>query len=81
LPPPLEITSVEESSATSSSSAADVKAAAQLRHHPDGLLAACRRHDGEAAERSTRDALLWVLEQLKTMLDDAERGSEAMAAS
>jgi DNA-binding GntR family transcriptional regulator len=59
----------------------DVEAAAQLRHHPDRLLAACRRHDGEAAERSTRDAILWVLEQLKTMLDDAERVSEAMAAS
>jgi hypothetical protein len=37
------------------------------------------RRDGDAAERSTRDALLWVLEQLKALLDDARR-SETIAS-
>jgi DNA-binding GntR family transcriptional regulator len=58
----------------------DVEAAAQLRHHPDRLLEACRRRDGEAAERSTREALLWVLDQLKAMLDHAERSRETVAS-
>src|SRR5712692_10467973 len=58
----------------------DVEAAAQLRHAPDRLLEACRLRDGDAAERSTRDALLWVLEQLKTLLEDAERRSETIAS-
>ena len=58
----------------------DVEAAAQIRHHPDRLLAACRRRDGADAESSTREALLWVLDQLKAMLDDAER-ARATAAS
>jgi DNA-binding GntR family transcriptional regulator len=49
----------------------DVEAAARLRHHPDRLLEACRARDGEAAESSTRAALLSVLDELKTMLDDA----------
>jgi DNA-binding GntR family transcriptional regulator len=50
----------------------DVEAAAQLRHHPDRLLEACRRHDGEEAESVTRAALVWVLEQLQTMLGREE---------
>jgi DNA-binding GntR family transcriptional regulator len=58
----------------------DVEAAAQLRHHPDQLLEACRRRDGESAESSTRAALIWVLEQLKTMLDDAERSRATLAS-
>jgi DNA-binding GntR family transcriptional regulator len=58
----------------------DVEAAAQLRQAPDRLREACRRRDSDAAERSTRDALLWVLEQLKTLLDDAERRSEPIAS-
>jgi DNA-binding GntR family transcriptional regulator len=58
----------------------DVEAAAELRHAPDRLLEACRRRDGDAAERSTRDALVWVLEQLKTLLDDAERRSATIAS-
>jgi DNA-binding GntR family transcriptional regulator len=47
----------------------NVEAYAQLRHHPDRLLDACRRRDGEAAEASTRDALLWVLAELGEMLE------------
>jgi DNA-binding GntR family transcriptional regulator len=58
----------------------DVQAAAQLRHAPDRLLEACRRRDADAAERSTRDALLWVLDQLKALLDDAERRSDPIAS-
>lgn len=58
----------------------DVEAAAQLRHAPDRLLEACRRRDGDAAERSTREALLRVLEQLKTLLDDTEPRSEPIAS-
>ena len=58
----------------------DVEAAAQLRQAPDRLLEACRRRDGDAAERSTRDALLWVLEQLKTLLEDSERNRETIAS-
>ena len=50
----------------------DVEAAAQLRHHPDRLLEACRRHDGEEAESVTRAALVWVLEQLQAMLGRVE---------
>jgi DNA-binding GntR family transcriptional regulator len=51
----------------------DVEAAAELRHHPDRLLEACRARDGEAAEQVTRAALLWVLDRLKERLDDSER--------
>jgi DNA-binding GntR family transcriptional regulator len=58
----------------------DVEAAAELRHAPDRLLEACRQRDGEAAERSTRDALLWVLEQLQAMLDHAERAQATVAS-
>jgi DNA-binding GntR family transcriptional regulator len=54
----------------------NVEAAAQLRHHPDRLLEACRRRDGVEAEAVTRAALLWVLEQLQAML-----GREASLAS
>jgi DNA-binding GntR family transcriptional regulator len=60
----------------------DVEAAAQLRQHPDRLLEACRRRDGDAAEASTRAALLSVLDELKTMLDGAvaERRSDTLAS-
>ena len=58
----------------------DVEAAAKLRHAPDRLLEACRRRDGDAAERSTRDALLWVLEHLKTLLEASERRSMTIAS-
>jgi len=58
----------------------DVEAAAQLRHHPDRLLEACRRRDGDEAEAVTRAALQWVLDRLKTMLGDAERRSESLAS-
>jgi DNA-binding GntR family transcriptional regulator len=58
----------------------DVEAAAQLRHHPDRLLEACRRRDGEAAEAATRAALLWVLDRLTAMLGDAERARADLAS-
>ena len=48
----------------------DPDAFAALRRGPDTLLEACRARDGEAAERATRDALAWVLDQLTPMLDD-----------
>lgn len=47
----------------------DPEAFAQLRRGPDTLLEACRLRDGEAAETATRDALLYVLAELKHMLD------------
>ena len=46
----------------------DPEAFAALRRGPDTLLEACRARDGEAAERATRDALAWVLDQLTPML-------------
>jgi DNA-binding GntR family transcriptional regulator len=58
----------------------DVEAAAQLRHHPDRLLEACRRRNGEEAEAVTRAALLWVLDRLTSMLDDAERTRASLAS-
>src|SRR5207253_5765966 len=58
----------------------DVEAAARLRHHPDRLLEACRRRDGEAAESSTRAALHSVLDELKTMLDGVDRRSDTLAS-
>lgn len=51
---------------------ADVESAAQLRDPPALLLDACRARDGAAAETSTREALLWVLDRLSTMLDQPE---------
>ena len=48
----------------------DPRAFAQLRHGPDTLLEACRARDGEAAEEATRAALLWVLAELRRMLDE-----------
>jgi DNA-binding GntR family transcriptional regulator len=48
---------------------ADVESAAQLRDPPNLLVDACRARDGAAAEASTREALLWVLDRLGTMLD------------
>jgi DNA-binding GntR family transcriptional regulator len=56
----------------------DQEAFANLRRGPDTLLDACRARDGDAAETATRDALMWVLVELQTMLDDADgRSSEA----
>lgn len=42
---------------------------ALLRRGPDTLLEACRVHDGEAAERATRDALMFVLDEFQQMLE------------
>jgi DNA-binding GntR family transcriptional regulator len=57
----------------------DPKAFAALRRGPDTLLEACRARDGEAAEAATRDALFWVLAQLRPMLDAAPANTEALA--
>ncbi|MDQ4018630.1 MAG: GntR family transcriptional regulator [Actinomycetota bacterium] len=48
------------------------EAFAALRRGPDTLLEACRLRDCDAAERATREALLWVLAELRPMLDDEE---------
>jgi DNA-binding GntR family transcriptional regulator len=48
----------------------DPEAFAALRRGPDTLLEACRARDGEAAEAATRDALVWVLAELRRMLDN-----------
>jgi DNA-binding GntR family transcriptional regulator len=56
----------------------DEEAFADLRRGPDDLLDACRARDGEAAEAATRDALLWVLDELQRMLDVAS-SAEASA--
>ena len=50
----------------------DPEAFADLRRGPDTLLEACRARDGEAAEAATRDALAWVLAELRRMLDASE---------
>jgi DNA-binding GntR family transcriptional regulator len=50
----------------------DAEAFADLRRGPDTLLEACRARDGAAAEAATRDALLWVLEELQRMFEDVE---------
>jgi DNA-binding GntR family transcriptional regulator len=50
----------------------DPEAFADLRRGPDTLLEACRARDGEAAEDATRDALAWLLNELRRMLDTAE---------
>jgi DNA-binding GntR family transcriptional regulator len=50
----------------------DPEAFAALRRGPDTLLEACRARDGEAAERATRDALVWVLAELQRMLGQEE---------
>jgi DNA-binding GntR family transcriptional regulator len=50
----------------------DPEAFAALRRGPDTLLEACRLRDGDAAERATREALVWVLAELRRMLDDEE---------
>ena len=50
----------------------DPQAFAALRRGPDTLLEACRARDGDAAETATRDALAWVLAELRRMLDDEE---------
>jgi DNA-binding GntR family transcriptional regulator len=46
----------------------DPEAFAALRRGPDTLLEACRARDGDAAEAATRDALAWVLVELRRML-------------
>jgi DNA-binding GntR family transcriptional regulator len=55
----------------------DPDAFANLRRGPDTLLEACRARDGAAAEAATRDALLWVLHELKGMLAEARNSAEA----
>jgi DNA-binding GntR family transcriptional regulator len=58
----------------------DPEAFAQLRRGPDSLLEAARARDGEAAEKATRDALLWVLAELKRMLAVAGNGEAQVPA-
>jgi DNA-binding GntR family transcriptional regulator len=58
----------------------DPEAFAQLRRGPDDLLDACRARDGAAAEVATRDALLWVLAELKRMLAVAGNGEAPVPA-
>lgn len=58
----------------------DPKSLANLRRGPDTLLESCRARDGEAAEAATRDALLWVLEELQRMLDHVAPTSAEGAA-
>ena len=48
----------------------DPEAFAALRRGPDTLLEACRARDGDAADRATRDALLWVLGELQRILGE-----------
>ena len=57
----------------------DPEAFADLRRGPDTLLEACRARDGEAAEAATRDALLWVLAELRRMLEN-DQASTAEAS-
>jgi DNA-binding GntR family transcriptional regulator len=58
----------------------DPAAFAALRRGPDTLIEACRKRDGDAAEAATRDALLWVLDELQRMLDGVGAPSaEALA--
>ena len=56
----------------------DPEAFAALRRGPDTLLEACRARDGDAADRATRDALAWVLDNLTPMLREGV-GSRAEA--
>jgi DNA-binding GntR family transcriptional regulator len=51
---------------------------AALRRGPDTLLEACHAQDGDAAEAATREALAWVLTELRRMLD---AGDATVAAS
>ena len=55
------------------------EAFAALRRGPDTLLEACRARDGAAAEAATRDALLWVLDELQRMLTAARAETPATA--
>jgi DNA-binding GntR family transcriptional regulator len=55
----------------------DVDAAAQLREPPDRLLLACERRDGDDAEASTREGLMWVLGALREMLDGRTASADA----
>jgi DNA-binding GntR family transcriptional regulator len=57
----------------------DPEAFADLRRGPDTLLEACRSRDGDAAEAATRDALLWVLAELRRMLEN-DQASTAEAS-
>ena len=50
----------------------DPEAFAALRRGPDTLVEACRLRDGDAAEQATREALMWVLAELRRMLDNEE---------
>ena len=57
----------------------DPEAFAALRRGPDTLLEACRARDGAAAEAATRDALLWVLDELQRMFTAARAETPASA--
>jgi DNA-binding GntR family transcriptional regulator len=57
----------------------DPDAFADLRRGPDTLLEACRAHDGAAAEAATRDALAWVLAELRRMLTETTAAEAAPA--
>lgn len=57
----------------------DAEAFAALRRGPDTLLEACRARDGDAAEATTRDALSWVLAELRGMLEVETETVEAIA--
>ncbi len=57
----------------------DPEAFGALRRGPDTLLEACRARDGDAAEATTRDALSWVLAQLRGMLEMESETVEAIA--
>ena len=57
----------------------DPDAFAALRRGPDTLLEACRARDGDAAEAATRDALFWVLAELRGMLEMETDAVEAIA--
>jgi DNA-binding GntR family transcriptional regulator len=58
----------------------DPEAFANLRRGPDTLLEACRARNGEAAEAATRDALLWVLDELTGMLAGSDTASTPASA-
>lgn len=58
----------------------DPEAFANLRRGPDTLLEACRARNGEAAEAATREALLFVLDELTAMLDGPDTASTPASA-
>ena len=66
-------------SATCSRSVATPRPSPTSGAGPDTLLEACRARDGEAAEAATRDALRWVLAELRRMLEN-DQASTAEAS-